>query len=43
MPIRRVDDRILSNDAPGGLTVRLRERYWTKHEEGWHATEVDYS
>ena len=42
MPIRRVDDRILSNDAPGEMTMRLRDRYWRKHDEGWHATEVDY-
>ncbi len=42
MPVRRVDDRILCNDAPGPLTTRLRELYWQKHEEGWHATPVDY-
>ena len=42
MPIRRVDDRILSNDAPGELTLRIRDRYWEKHEEGWHGTDVDY-
>ena len=43
MPIRRVDDRILSNDAPGETTMRLRECYWEKHDEGWHATVVDYA
>ena len=42
MPIRRVDDRILSNDAPGEVTLRLRQRYWEKHLEGWHATAVNY-
>ena len=42
MPIRRVDDRIISNDAPGPLSSQLRTRYWEKHLEGWHATPVDY-
>ena len=42
MPIRRVDERILSNDAPGEMSMRLRTRYWEKHDEGWHATVVDY-
>ena len=42
MPIRRVDERIISNDAPGEITMRLRGRYWEKRDEGWHATEVDY-
>jgi len=43
MPISRVDDRILCNDSPGPITTKLRDRYWAKHEEGWHATPVDYS
>ena len=42
MPIVRVDDRVLGNGRPGPLSVRLKERYWRKHEEGWHATPVDY-
>jgi len=42
MPISRVDERILSNGAPGPVTTKLRERYWAKHEQGWHATPVDY-
>lgn len=42
MPIRRVDETILSNDAPGEITMRLRDRYWEKREAGWDGTEVDY-
>ncbi len=42
MPVSRVDDRILGNGVPGPLSRRLRERYWAKHEEGWHATPIDY-
>ncbi|MGI9336532.1 MAG: aminotransferase class IV [Gammaproteobacteria bacterium] len=42
MPISRVDDRVLSNGRPGPISSRLRERYWTRHEEGWYGTPVDY-
>ena len=42
MPISRINDRILSNGKPGPLTRRLHESYWAKHDEGWHATPVDY-
>jgi branched-chain amino acid aminotransferase len=42
MPITRVDDRILGNGRPGAITSRIRETYWRKHEQGWHATPVDY-
>ena len=41
MPVSRVDDRVLSNGRPGPLSSRLRERYWRKHEEGWHGTLVE--
>ena len=43
MPITRVDDRILSNGRPGPVSVSLRDLYWSKHAEGWHATPVDYA
>ncbi|MEJ2133081.1 MAG: aminotransferase class IV [Gammaproteobacteria bacterium] len=42
MPITKVDDRILGNGRPGPITSRIRETYWRKHEQGWHATPVDY-
>ena len=42
MPVARVDDRILGNGRPGPLSMRLRELYWRKHDEGWHGTPVDY-
>ena len=42
IPVTRIDDRILSNGAPGPLTTRVRDLYWRKHDEGWHATPVDY-
>ena len=43
MPVTRVDDRVLGNGAPGPITTRIRETYWRKHEQGWHATPVDYT
>jgi branched-chain amino acid aminotransferase len=42
MPISRIDDRYLANGKPGPLSMRLRQRYWEKHEQGWHATPIDY-
>jgi branched-chain amino acid aminotransferase len=42
MPVTRIDDRILGNGRPGPLSTRIRELYWRKHEQGWHATPVDY-
>lgn len=42
MPVRQVDDKTIGNGHPGKVTARLKELYWTKHSEGWHATPVDY-
>ena len=42
MPVTRVDDRALGDGLPGPITTRIRDAYWRKHEEGWHATPVDY-
>ena len=43
MPIARLNERILGNDRPGPLSVRLKDLYWRRHAEGWHRTPVDYS
>ncbi|MCC7048130.1 MAG: aminotransferase class IV [Alphaproteobacteria bacterium] len=42
MPVSRLDGRIYSNDRPGPISAKLRQRYWQKHEEGWHATPIQY-
>ncbi|MFC3228990.1 aminotransferase class IV [Marinibaculum pumilum] len=42
MPVSRVNERIYHNDRPGPVSAKLRELYWKKHKEGWHATPVDY-
>jgi branched-chain amino acid aminotransferase len=38
MPVVKVDDRTLSNGAPGAMTSQLRTLYWQKREAGWHGT-----
>jgi branched-chain amino acid aminotransferase len=42
MPVSRIDGRILCNDRPGPVTTRLRDLFWTKRAQGWHATPIDY-
>ncbi len=47
MPCARVGnatigDNIMANDRPGPISVKLKEVYWRKHAEGWHATPVNY-
>jgi branched-chain amino acid aminotransferase len=43
MPASRIDGRMLSNDRPGPISTTLRERFWKKRAEGWHATKIDYA
>jgi len=43
MPASRLDDRILGNDRPGPISSRLREAFWAKRAEGWHATPINYA
>lgn len=42
MPVSRLDGRIFGNDRPGPVSMRLRQRYWEKHDQGWHATPIKY-
>ncbi|MGE3146684.1 MAG: aminotransferase class IV [Pseudorhodoplanes sp.] len=42
MPVSRIDGRILGNDRPGPLSMRLHDLFWEKRRAGWHATPVDY-
>lgn len=42
MPVTRVDRRIMGNDRPGHVSMRLRERFWARRAAGWHATPIDY-
>ncbi len=43
MPVSRIDGRILGNDRPGPISARLREQFWAKRAQGWHATPIDYA
>ena len=42
LPVTTVDGKPLGDGAPGPLTMRLRELYWSKKEAGWHGTLVEY-
>jgi branched-chain amino acid aminotransferase len=42
MPASRIDGRIMGNDRPGPVSTRLRETFWAKRAQGWHATPIDY-
>lgn len=43
MPVSRVDNRIMGNDRPGPISMQLRETFWSRRKEGWHATPIDYA
>ena len=40
IPITRVNDRPIGNGAPGLATCQLRDLYWEKRRNGWHATPI---
>lgn len=42
MPASRIDGRIMGNDRPGPVSARLRETFWAKRKNGWHATPIAY-
>ena len=41
-PVSRIDGRIMNNDRPGPISDRLRQAFWARRAEGWHASPVDY-
>ncbi len=43
LPVTTVDGNPLGNGAPGPITNRLRDLYWSKKEAGWHGTPVNYA
>ena len=42
MPVSYINNRVLGAGRPGPLSRQLRHRYWERHNEGWHATPIDY-
>lgn len=43
MPASRINGRMMNNDRPGPISEQLKELFWKKRAEGWHATPVDYT
>jgi branched-chain amino acid aminotransferase len=43
MPASRIDGRIMGNDRPGPISTKIKETFWAKRANGWHATPVDYT
>jgi branched-chain amino acid aminotransferase len=42
MPVAVLDGSPVGDGTPGPVTRALTELYWRRHEDGWHATPVDY-
>jgi len=42
MPVTRIDGRPVGDGRPGPVTLRLRQHYWARKEQGWLGTRVDY-
>ncbi|PZX16477.1 branched-chain amino acid aminotransferase [Palleronia aestuarii] len=42
MPASRIEGRRMANDRPGPISTALRDAFWRRRSEGWHATPVDY-
>lgn len=40
MPASRVGTRVMGNDRPGPVSLRLKELHWQRSQEGWHRTPV---
>ncbi len=40
VPVTRVSNRAIGDGTPGQISCRLRDLYWAKREQGWHATSV---
>lgn len=43
LPVRSLDGRPVSGGRPGPLTMRLRDRYWSLHDDARYTTAVDYA
>jgi branched-chain amino acid aminotransferase len=42
MPVTLLDGRPVGSGAPGPITRRIHDLYWSKKEAGWLSTPVDY-
>lgn len=41
IPFTMVNNRSIGGGEPGPVSCRLRDLYWTKRAQGWHATPVE--
>lgn len=42
MPISKLGSRSLANGRPGPISTRLKDTFWEKRKQGWHATPIAY-
>jgi branched-chain amino acid aminotransferase len=42
MPVTLLDGRRVGDGRPGPVTRAIHDLYWRRHEDGWHATPIDY-
>ena len=42
VPVTRVDHRPLGDGEPGPVTIRLKNLYWQRHDDGRDGTPIDY-
>jgi branched-chain amino acid aminotransferase len=42
LPVTRIDHEPVGDGEPGPVTIRLRNLYWQRHDEGWQGTAIDY-
>lgn len=43
MPVTKVDGQVLGDGRPGPITLRLREQYWSLHQDPRYASPIQYS
>ncbi|MEM8534485.1 MAG: aminotransferase class IV [Chloroflexota bacterium] len=42
MPVTKIDNRVIGTGNPGFVTMRLREAYWTLHEDPIYTLQIAY-
>jgi branched-chain amino acid aminotransferase len=42
MPASRLGDRVLGSGGPGPISTLLKDTFWEKRRQGWHATPIEY-
>ncbi len=42
LPVTRIDHQPVGDGEAGPVTIRLKNLYWQRHDEGWQCTPIDY-